>query len=134
MSNFSHYFFCSQIIGFKFWWILYIICCIIMTSITSVLGGLVCFFCEELVLCRIITQNFHSSWIFFYLGFISKTLAIHGTAEEGRVPYQFLYTISTHSQTFKHLFTVLHLRWLPYIFNCVGYRFSIDNTFPYINL
>ena len=91
-------------------------------------------FCEELLLCRIITQKFHSSWIFFYLGFISKTLAIHGTAEEGRVPYQFLYTISTHSQTFKHLFTVLHLRWLPYIFNCVGYRFSIDNTYPNINL
>ena len=45
---------------------------------------------------------------------------LHRTAGKERGPYLFLSTISSGSRTFRHLFTTLHVRWLPYIFNLHG--------------
>ena len=56
----------------------------------------------------------HLSWFFF---FFSLTMLIHRTAREEKRPFLFLFTASRHSQTFRNLFTVLHLRCLSRVFN-----------------
>ena len=53
---------------------------------------------------------------FSYQGFLSQTLTMGRAAGEVRSSYFFLST-STRSQIFKHLFTTLHARWPPRIFN-----------------
>ena len=55
------------------------------------------------------------SRVFFF--FFPPTMLIHRTAREEKYPFLFLFTASTHSQTFRHLFTVLHLRCLSRVFN-----------------
>ena len=55
-------------------------------------------------------QILHSTLFFFYLGFLSDTLAIHRTAEKEEKTYLFLFTISIDSQTFRHFFAVLYMR------------------------
>ena len=75
------------------------------------------YFYSKLLLNRTITfklngariQNFHSCLLF-------STEVFFWT--KGRGLSFFLYTISTHSQTFRHLFAVLHLRWLISFFTC----------------
>ena len=42
--------------------------------------------------------------------FFPQTMTIHRTAGEGMEPFILLSTITTLSQTFRHLFAVLHLR------------------------
>ena len=58
--------------------------------------------------------------VFFYQGFLSRTLTTHRTAGEGRGPSLFHSTTSTRSRTFRHLFATLHVRWLSHIFNCTA--------------
>ena len=52
------------------------------------------------------------NFIVVQLFFTHFLLQIHKTVWDGRRESLFLSTISTHSQTFKHLFVVLHMRWL----------------------
>ena len=78
-------------------------------------------FIRKLLLCRTITSNvnkvrmqkFHSG-LFFFLHFL---LQVYKTVWEGRGKSLFPSSISTHSQTFRHLFVVLHIRWQPFIIN-----------------
>ena len=57
---------------------------------------------------------------FFYQGFLSRTLTTRRTAGEGGDHLSFHFTTSTHSQTFRHLFATLHVRWLSHIFNRIN--------------
>ena len=60
------------------------------------------------------------NWIFFFL---SIRVFYHGhwqlTRQQGKGRDQFLFhsTTSTRSQTFRHLFATLHVRWLSHVFN-----------------
>ena len=63
----------------------------------------------------------------FYQGFLSQTLANHGTSKEGRGPKLFLATISTRLQTFRHLPATLYVRWLPRIFNHTVFSYQAAN-------
>ena len=74
--------------------------------------GLVCFLPKNNCLIETINgatmRNFHSSIIYFYLGSLSQTMAIHRTVMERKSRY---------------IFTVLHLSWLtsffkPSVCNC----------------
>ena len=56
--------------------------------------------------------------LLFYLSLFSQT--IHKTAERGRRSSFFFCYTSSHSWTFRHLFTTLHVRWLIRIFNCTA--------------
>ena len=56
--------------------------------------------------------------LFFNQGFLSRALATHrGQQGKGGDHFLFHSTISTRSQTFRHLFETLHVRWLSHIFN-----------------
>ena len=68
-------------------------------------------------------------YIFFYQGFLSQTLTIHGTTEKRRGSSLILSNTSTSSQLFRHLFTTLNMRWLPNIFN----RTACD-CYPWITI
>ena len=48
--------------------------------------------------------------------FLSQTLTIYRTAEGGN-HLSFHPTTSTRSRKLRHLFAILHVRWLPRIFN-----------------
>ena len=54
---------------------------------------------------------------FFYLGFISRTLAIDKIAREGMGLFIFHSTSFMHSQSWRYLYTFIYLHWLPRIFN-----------------
>ena len=60
--------------------------------------------------CRM--QKFHSRFHIFYLGFLSQILIIGSKVREKMGPSLIFVTMATLSQTFRHLFAVLHLRWL----------------------
>ena len=45
----------------------------------------------------------------FYLRFVLQTFLIHKAVEDGGRSSLFLFTLSTSSRTFRHLFIVLHL-------------------------
>ena len=80
-----------------------------ITSITSVLDELACFFAKKLVLWRSIVPNVKakiSQQPHFFQSEFSQTLTFHWKAREEKTPYLFLPTISTRSQIFKHLFAV----------------------------
>ena len=55
--------------------------------------------------------------VFFYQGFLSRTLTTHRGAGEGRDHLLFHSTTSTRSRTFRHLFSFLHVRSLSHIFD-----------------
>ena len=63
------------------------------------------------------------SWLFWFLFFFSIRVFFHGhwrlTGQQGKGGDHILFhsTISTRSQTFRHLFATLHVRWLSHIFN-----------------
>ena len=63
----------------------------------------------------------HFKWkiesFFFYQGFLSRTLTTRWTAGKGGDHFLLNSTTSTCSQTFRHLFATLHVRWLWPIFN-----------------
>ena len=48
---------------------------------------------------------------FFYQSFLSRTVTILRTAGKGNVPHLVLATTTTRSQTFRPLFTTLHLKY-----------------------
>ena len=77
-------------------------------------------FCYPKVLCWLeqISKTF-----FFYQGFLSWTLTIHGIARQGRGPSLFLTINSTRSQTFRHLQLCL---WNdpPRIFNRISSNYQ----------
>ena len=53
--------------------------------------------------------------LFFYQGFLSRTLTIHRTAEEGGVDHLLFHSTTwTHSRTFRYSFATLHVRWDDY--------------------
>ena len=54
---------------------------------------------------------------FFYQSFLSRTMKTHRTAGEGRGLSLFHSTTSIRSQTFRHLFATLHVRWPSHIIN-----------------
>ena len=58
-----------------------------------------------------------SVFVFFYQGFLSRTLMTHRTAGEGRDHLLFHFTTSIYLRTFRHLFATLHVRLLSLIFN-----------------
>ena len=58
-------------------------------------------------------------YIFVYQDFFSRTLRISRTAGKVMGRYLFLFTTSTSSQIFRHLFATLRLRLLPGILNCI---------------
>ena len=65
---------------------------------------------------------FHRHWLF--------------TRQKGKWGGHFLFfsTSSTHLQTFRHLFTTLHVRWLPRIFNrtsCIYQTTTRSGLLPY---
>ena len=82
---------------------------IITTSITSVLMDSFAFLPKKKLECK----NFRVAYLFFYLGFLSETLTINGTAADGRRPSLFLSTIYT-----THSLAVCRLMWLTSSFNC----------------
>ena len=53
---------------------------------------------------------------FFCLGFLSHILIIRTKIGEVRGPSLFFVTVFILSRTFRGLFAVLHLRWLPFCF------------------
>ena len=61
---------------------------------------------------------------FFTSGFLSQTLKIHRTTEEGRGPSLFLSPTSARSRTFRHLFETLHVRLLTCIFNRIACNYQ----------
>ena len=69
------------------------------------------------------TQHFQI-YIFFYQGFLSRTLMARRTAGEGRDHLLFYSTTSTCSQTFRHLFATLHVKWLSNNFNRIACIFQ----------
>ena len=95
----------------------------IITSIVSVLDSLICFFAKMLPLYGTITnvigarmQNF-TEVFFFYEFSYTNTDGRKDRRWKKRIIPLFLSTISTRSRTSRHLFAVLHLRWLPSVFN-----------------
>ena len=59
-------------------------------------------------------------WLLFYFIYRFFSQTIHKTAERGRRSSFFFCYTSSHSWTFRHLFTTLHVRWLIRIFNCTA--------------
>ena len=63
---------------------------------------------------------------FFFSYFFSISVFFHGhwrlTGQQGKGGDHFLFhsTTSTRSQTFRHLFATLHVRWLSHIFNRIA--------------
>ena len=94
------------------------ICRIIITSITTVLGSLVCFFALNLSLYSTITSNvngasmrkFQCSLCLFYPAFLWLKLAIHRIGGEVKGPSLFFSSIFVDSRTFRHLLVVLHMK------------------------
>ena len=72
-----------------------------------------------LLICLVCWSNTFVTGLFFYQGFLWQILAIHGTAGERRGPSFFVSTTPTPSQTFRHLFATLDVRWLPRTFNLI---------------
>ena len=56
-------------------------------------------------------------WTFFYQGFLHRHWRFTGQQRKGRNHLLFHSTTSTRSQTLRHLFATLHVRWLSRIFN-----------------
>ena len=69
-------------------------------------------------------------YFFYYQGFLSQTMTVHGIAGKETETSLFLFTIFTRSRTFRHLFASLHVRWLPPAFNCIACncQTAIDKT------
>ena len=73
---------------------------------------------------------------------ISISVFFHGhwqrTAKQGKGEDHFLFhsNTSTCSQTFRHLFATLHVRWLSHIFNCTAgfVRLLLDELCHFIEL
>ena len=61
---------------------------------------------------------------FFVFVFLSQILATLEAAWEERRPSLFFFTNFTFSQTFRHIFETLHLRWLSHIFNYVTFNYQ----------
>ena len=55
---------------------------------------------------------------FFYRGFLYRHWRFTGQQGKGRDHLLLHSTTSIHSQTLRHLFATLHVRWLSHIFNC----------------
>ena len=91
-------------------------------------------FFEKLLLYRAITwnikgvrmQKFHSSLTFFSVSFLLQS---NRKAWNDRRQSFFPSTVSNHSQKFRHLFAVLHLRWLPSITGHVIARFLLNEIY-----
>ena len=61
---------------------------------------------------------------FFYQGFLSQSQTIHGKAGGGRGPFLFPSSNSTCSRTISHLFTTVHVRWVPHISNSAASNYQ----------
>lgn len=59
---------------------------------------------------------------FFQSHFFSKPLMIHRAGREGRGPSTFCTSTSTSSQTLRHFFAVIHMRYLSRISNHSPYN------------
>ena len=63
-------------------------------------------------------------YVYMYIYYIQYLyifiLTIHRTAGKGRNYLLFLSTTSTRSQTFRHLFVTVRVRWRPNIFNHIA--------------
>ena len=85
--------------------------------------------CRANCICRQNKDNFFSTRFFF-------TSNDDSTRQQGQGGDRLLFnpTTSTHSQTFRHLFATLHVRWLSHIFNrntCIGQIATQWNLPPY---
>ena len=62
-----------------------------------------------------------NSWVFFSIRvFFHEHWRLTGQWGKGGDHLLFHFTTSTRSQTFRHLFATLHVRWLSHIFNCTA--------------
>ena len=67
---------------------------------------------------RIISSIFESLYLFFSIRvFFQRHWQLKGQQGEGADHRLFHSTTSTRSQTLRHLFATLHVRWLSHIFN-----------------
>ena len=93
------------------------------------------------MLCKSIGILYIYIYIYiFYQDFLSRTLTTHRTAGKGGNHLLFHSTTSTCSQTLRHLFATLHVRWLSCIFNrnaclpdCYSMRFTTLSNYHLID-